>query len=122
MTKNNLKSKYKTCANMIKHIIIHILYLMNVLNKLCLDFLESEKAELRKQAASVGLLYVIGIIAFQFVFKARMRHEEETETLHMTMKQYYFCLRHRAHYHININDQRRGRQKKKKRILFSLKK
>lgn len=69
-----------------------------------LEFLESEKAELRKQAANVGLLYVIGIIAFQFVFKARMRHEEETETLHITRKQYYFSLHHRAHYHININD------------------
>lgn len=41
-----------------------------------LGFLESEEAELRKQAASVGLLYVLGIIAFQFVFKARMRHED----------------------------------------------
>ena len=60
MTKNNLKSEYKTCANMIKYIIIHNVYLMNVLNKLCLDiffFGRSGKAELRKQAASVGLLY-----------------------------------------------------------------
>lgn len=40
---------------MIKYIIIHNIYLMNVLNKLCLDFLESEESELRKQAASVGL-------------------------------------------------------------------
>lgn len=67
-----------------------------------LRFLGSEEAELRKQAASVGLL--IGIIAFQFVFKARMRHEEETETLHVTMRQYYFSVHHRAHYHRNIND------------------
>lgn len=43
-----------------------------------LRLLESEKAELRKQAASLGLLYFIGIIAFQFVFKARMRHGKET--------------------------------------------
>lgn len=57
-----------------------------------LRFLGSEKAEWRKQAASIGLLYVIGIIAFQFVYKAKMRHEEETETLHITMKQYYFFL------------------------------
>lgn len=41
-----------------------------------LRFLELEKAALRKQAACVGLLYIIGIIAFQFVFKARMRHED----------------------------------------------
>lgn len=47
-----------------------------------LRLLESEKAELRKQAASLGLLYFIGIIAFQFVFKARMRHGKEIETLH----------------------------------------
>lgn len=52
---------------------------MNVLNKLYFRFWGSEKVELRKQAASVGLLYIIGIIAFQFEFKARMRHEEETE-------------------------------------------
>lgn len=37
-TKNNLKSKYKTCLNMIMYFIIHNIYLMNVLNKLCLDF------------------------------------------------------------------------------------
>lgn len=37
------------------------------------------EAEWRKQAASVGLLYIIGIIAFPFVFKARMSHEEETD-------------------------------------------
>lgn len=75
MTKNNLRSEYKICANMIKYIIIHNVYLMNVLNKLCLDFFwESEKVVLRKQAASVGLLYIIGLIAFQFVFKARMRN------------------------------------------------
>lgn len=54
--------------------------------------LESEKAELRKQAASVGLLYIRyrGLLHFSLCFKARMRHEEETETLHVTMKQYYF--------------------------------
>lgn len=72
---------------------------MNVLNKLCLDFWDLKR--LRKQAASVGLLYVIGIIASHFVFKARMRHEEETETLHITMKQYYFSLHHREHHHID---------------------
>ncbi len=40
MTKNNLWSEYKTCAIMIKYIIIHNVYLMNVLNKLCLDLYE----------------------------------------------------------------------------------
>lgn len=84
-----------------------------------LRFLESEGSELRKQAASVGLLYIIGIIAFQFVFKAKMRQKEETETLHVTMKQYYFFLHHRTHYHINIDDPGR---RQIKRILFSLKK
>ena len=49
----------------------------------------SEKAELRRQEVSVVLLYIIGIIAFQVVFKARMRHTEEVETLQVTMKAYY---------------------------------
>lgn len=85
MTRNNLKREYKTCANMIKYIIIHNIYLVNVLNKLCVEiFLESEQAELRKQTASVGLLYIIGIIAF--VYKAKMTHEVKTETLHIPMK------------------------------------
>lgn len=39
---------------------------------------ESEKVVLRKQAASVRLLYIIGLIAFQFVFKAKMRQKHFT--------------------------------------------
>jgi len=115
MTKNTLKSEYKTCANMIKYIIIHNVYhLMNALNKLCLDFWIG-RVESRKQAASVGLLYVRGIIAFQFVFKARMRQEEETETLHVTMKQDYFSLHHhRAHYAHKHQWLKRKKRRRKK--------
>lgn len=75
MAKNNLRVNTKR-DKMIKYVTIHNVYLMNVLNKLCFDFFLG--SESRKQAASVGLLYIIGIIAFLFVFKARMSDEEET--------------------------------------------
>lgn len=67
MTRNTLE-EYKTCANMIKYIIVHDVYhLMNVYNKLCLDFWDLKRLSRRKQAASVGLLYIIRIIAFHCV-------------------------------------------------------
>lgn len=67
MTKNIL-TEYKTCDIMIKYITVHVIYLMNVLNKLCLYLWGSEKSELRRRAAGTGLLYVTGIIAFQVGF------------------------------------------------------
>lgn len=40
------------------------------------------KSGLRRQAATVGLLSITEIIAFQFVFKARMRHEDGSTSHH----------------------------------------
>ena len=63
MTKDNLNSEYKTCANMIKYMVIHNVYLMHVLNKLDL-FLESEK-KVEEAGGQCGIAYyVTGIIAF----------------------------------------------------------
>lgn len=68
MTKNNL-SEYKTHDNMIKYITIHIVYLMDVLNKLCLNVWYLKNGWAKEGGGQFsGLLYIItGIIAFQVV-------------------------------------------------------
>lgn len=85
---------------MIKYITIHNIYLMSVLNKLCLDFWNLKS--LSRGSRQPVLDYRDYCISL--VFKARMRHKEETQTLHKTMRQYYYSLHHRTRYHININD------------------
>lgn len=59
MTKHNLNSEYKTCANMIKYIIIHNIYLMNVLNKLCLGFWNLKKAEFEEAGSQCWIAFTL---------------------------------------------------------------
>ena len=125
MTKDNLNSEYKTCANMINTGSYTTYIFMHVLNKLDL-FLENLKKVEEAGGQCRIAFYVTGIMHFCVCLRQRwaMKRRQRRFTWRWSSITFLLITATRAHEHQRRNqkeskrDSRRRRRREKKRILF----